>query len=116
MKEYNSKRYNPGEYFPMPKATAYGKEATSQDSQTANEKSSMSMQRQENKCEEKLAKMIAEKKAKKRALRNTSHSQNGRGATFAEGRNKITPLRSVIPSVCELATSTSSFGQKYSRL
>ena len=47
--------------------------------------------------------MIAEKKAKKRALRNTSQSQNGRGATFAEGRNKITPLRSVIPSVCELA-------------
>ena len=47
MKNYNSKRYNPGEYFPMPKATAYGKEATSQDSQTANEKSSMSMQRQE---------------------------------------------------------------------
>ena len=30
-------------------------------------------------CEEKLAKMIAEKKAKKRALRDTSQSQNGRG-------------------------------------
>ncbi len=52
MKNYNSKRDKPGEYFPMPKATAYGKEATSQDSQTANEKSSMSIQRQENEFEE----------------------------------------------------------------
>ncbi len=52
---------------------------------------------------------FASAEAKKKGFEIALKADFGRG-------DKVTSLRSVIPSECELATSTSSFGQKYSRL